>query len=142
MYLAGEPGMLVRFARCCNPVPGDEIVGYITRGRGVAVHKADCINAINFEPERIVEVSWANPESEFLAGLQIVAYDRDGLLADLAVLMSSMKAPIESVSAKIHSNGTATINLQLKTKSREQLDRMIKQLQKRTDIIEVFRIQQ
>ena len=142
VYLAGEPGMLVRFARCCNPVPGDEIVGYITRGRGVAVHKADCINAINFEPERIVEVSWANPESEFLAGLQIVAYDRDGLLADLAVLMSSMKAPIESVSAKIHSNGTATINLQLKTKSREQLDRMIKQLQKRTDIIEVFRIQQ
>ena len=66
----------------------------------------------------------------------------DVTLADLAVLMSSMKAPIESVSAKIHSNGTATINLQLKTKSREQLDRMIKQLQKRTDIIEVFRIQQ
>ena len=101
VYLAGEPGMLVRFAHCCNPVPGDEIVGYITRGRGVAVHKADCINALSFEPERMVEVSWANTESEFRAGLQIVAYDRDGLLADLAVLMGTMKAPIESVSAKI-----------------------------------------
>ena len=75
-------------------------------------------------------------------GAGVVSHAGSRLLADLAVLMSSMKAPIESVSAKIHSNGTATINLQLKTKSREQLDRMIKQLQKRTDIIEVFRIQQ
>ena len=59
VYVKGESGMLVRFARCCNPVPGDEIVGYITRGRGVTVHKADCINATNSEQERMVEVSWA-----------------------------------------------------------------------------------
>ncbi len=142
VYLAGEPGMLVRFAHCCNPVPGDEIVGYITRGRGVTVHKADCINALSFEPERIVQVSWANTESSFRAGVQLVAYDHDGLLADLAVLVGSMNVPIESITAKAHANGTATIHLQLKTKSREQLDRMIRQMKKRTDIIEAFRVQQ
>ena len=134
--------MLVRFAHCCNPVPGDEIVGYITRGRGVTVHKADCINALSFEPERIVQVSWANTESSFRAGVQLVAYDHDGLLADLAVLVGSMNVPIESITAKAHANGTATIHLQLKTKSREQLDRMIRQMKKRTDIIEAFRVQQ
>jgi len=141
VFLAGEPGMLVRFARCCNPVPGDEIVGYITRGRGVTVHKADCINAMNSEPERIVDVSWnAAAESKFTASIRIVAYDHDGLLSDLAVLIAGMEAPIDSVAAKAHKDGTATITLQVQTQSRAQLDKMIKQLQKRSDIIEVFRV--
>jgi len=141
VFLAGEPGMLVRFARCCNPVPGDEIVGYITRGRGVTVHKADCINAMNSEPERLVDVSWnAAAESKFTASIRIVAYDHDGLLSDLAVLIAGMEAPIDSVAAKAHKDGTATITLQVQTQSRAQLDKMIKQLQKRSDIIEVFRV--
>ena len=141
VFLAGEPGMLVRFARCCNPVPGDEIVGYITRGRGVTVHKADCVNAMNSEPERMVEVSWnAAAESKFTAGIRIVAHDHEGLLADLAVLIAGMEAPIESVTAKAHKDGTATITLQVQTQSRAQLDKMIRSLQKRTDIIEVFRL--
>ena len=141
VFLAGEPGMLVRFARCCNPVPGDEIIGYITRGRGVTVHKMDCINAMNSEPERMVEVSWnAAEESKFTAAIRIVAYDHEGLLADLAVLISSMEAPIESVAAKVHKDGTATITLQVQTQSRAQLDKMIRSLQKRADVIEVFRL--
>jgi len=141
VYLAGEPGMLVRFARCCNPVPGDEITGYITRGRGVTVHKADCINAMNSEPERMVEVSWnAAAESKFTAGIRIVAHDREGLLSDLAVLISSMEAPIDSVAAKAHKDGTATITLQVQTQSRAQLDKMIRSLQKRADVIDVFRL--
>ena len=141
VFLSGEPGMLVRFARCCNPVPGDEIIGYITRGRGVTVHKADCINAMNSEPERMVEVSWnAAAESKFSAGIRIVAHDHDGLLADLAVLIGGMDAPIDSVAAKVHKDGTATITLQVQTQSRAQLDKMIRSLQKRTDVIEVFRL--
>ena len=141
VFLAGEPGMLVRFARCCNPVPGDEIIGYITRGRGVTVHKADCINMIHAEPERMVEVSWNSAaESKFSAGIRIVAYYHEGLLGDLAVLIASMDAPIESVTAKAHKDGTATITLQVQTQSRAQLDKMIRSLQKRADIIEVFRL--
>ncbi len=140
VFLAGEPGMLVRFARCCNPVPGDEIVGYVTRGRGVTVHKADCINALNSEEERKVEVSWsATAESKFSVGVRIVAYDHEGLLMDLAMLIAGMDAPIESVTAKAHKDGTATISLQVQTQSRAQLDKMIKTIKKRSDIIEVFR---
>jgi (p)ppGpp synthase/HD superfamily hydrolase len=76
--------MLVRFARCCNPVPGDEITGYITRGRGVTVHKADCVNASNSEQERLVEVSWAtgHQQTSFNAGITIIAYDHVSLLAE------------------------------------------------------------
>ncbi len=143
VYMAGEPGMLVRYARCCNPVPGDEIIGYITRGRGVTVHKADCLNAINSERERMVEVSWsANAESEFAVGVKIVAYDHDGLLGDLAVLIASMETPIEAVTAKAHKDGTATISLTVQIQSRAQLDKVIKQLKKRSDIISVFREQE
>ena len=81
IYVKGESGMLVRFARCCNPVPGDEIVGYITRGRGVTVHKADCLNATNSEQERLVEVSWADTEAgaAFNASIHIIAYDHVSL---------------------------------------------------------------
>ena len=122
-------------------MPGDEIIGYITRGRGVTVHKADCINMIHAEPERMVEVSWNSAaESKFSAGIRIVAYYHEGLLGDLAVLIASMDAPIESVTAKAHKDGTATITLQVQTQSRAQLDKMIRSLQKRADIIEVFRL--
>ncbi len=138
--LSGDAGMLVRYARCCNPIPGDEIVGYITRGRGVTVHKADCINAMNSEPERMVDVSWnLAANTKFSAGVRIVASDHEGLLIDLATLIGSMDAPIESVTAK-SSNGTAVITLQVQVQSRAQLDRMIKSVQKRADIIEVFRL--
>ena len=142
VYLEGEPGMLVRFAHCCNPVPGDEIIGYITRGRGVTVHKADCINAIGFEAERMVRVSWNEEHNtRFNAGIQIVAYDHDGLLADLALLIGEMSVPIESVSAKVHNkSGTSTITLTVKITSLSQLERLMKQMQKRSDVIEVFRV--
>ena len=88
VYVKGESGMLVRFAGCCNPVPGDEIIGYITRGRGVTVHKADCVNASNSEQERMVEGSWAGGDalSEFNASITIIAYDHVSLLGELALL--------------------------------------------------------
>ena len=141
VYLEGEPGMLVRFAQCCNPVPGDEITGYITRGRGVTVHKADCINAAHFEPERIVKVSWSDETaSRFSVGIQIVAYDHEGLLRDLSVLIGDMSCPIESVSAKVHKNNTTTIVLKVEIESLAQLDKLIRQIQRRSDVLEVFRV--
>ncbi|GHU82361.1 (p)ppGpp synthetase [Clostridia bacterium] len=141
VFLSGDPGMLVRFARCCNPVPGDEIVGYITRGRGVTVHKADCINALNSEPERMVEVSWdAAAQSRFLVSIRIVAYDHDGLLAELATFFRTQEAPIDALNIKVHKDGTATISLQVQTQSRAHVDKIIKSLHKRTDVIEVFRV--
>ncbi len=142
VYVKGESGMLVRFARCCNPVPGDEIMGYITRGRGVTVHKADCVNASNSEQERMVEVSWASSQqmSEFNAGITIIAYDHVSLLGELAMAIGNMDVNIVAVSAKRdEKKKTCIITMVIQVKSREQLDRVITQLHKRSDIIEVYR---
>ena len=93
VYVEGGPGMLVRFAHCCNPVPGDEIVGYVTRGRGVTVHKSDCVNAINSEPERAIQVSWADEGTgTFNAAVRIVAYDHPACWAKSPSLCPDMGA--------------------------------------------------
>ena len=142
IFVRGEPGMLVRFARCCNPLPGDEIVGYITRGRGVTVHKADCINVLSeIDSARLVEVSWdAEVKTNYDGSIQILAYDRDGLLADLVLFIGSMKVTISAISAKTNKNKTCTINVTLEVKNRQELDKIIKQLSKRSDVIEIFRV--
>ena len=141
VYVKGESGMLVRFAHCCNPVPGDEIIGYITRGRGVTVHKADCPNMQSSEQERLIEVSWADTEGgAFNASLNIIAYDHVSLLGELALCIGNMDVPIMAVSAKRDDKRkTSVITMVLQVSSREQLDKVIKQLHNRTDIIEVFR---
>ena len=134
--------MLVRFARCCSPLPGDEIVGYITRGRGVTVHKADCINVLSeIDSARLVEVSWdSEAKTNFSGSIQILAYDRDGLLADLVLFIGSLKVTISAISAKTNKNQTCAINVTLEVKNRQELDKIIKQLSKRSDIIEIFRV--
>ncbi|MDD2649055.1 MAG: bifunctional (p)ppGpp synthetase/guanosine-3',5'-bis(diphosphate) 3'-pyrophosphohydrolase [Eubacteriales bacterium] len=141
IFVEGGSGMLLRFARCCNPVPGDEIVGYITRGRGVTVHKADCVNAINSEPERKVTVSWDTENKDnYNATIQIIAYDHVGLLGELATYLSDMNVPINAVTAKVApKNKTTNLSLVVQTQGVEQLDKIIRQLQKRSDVIEVFR---
>jgi len=141
IYVEGESGMLVRFAKCCNPVPGDDIVGYITRGRGVTVHKADCVNAISSETDRMIHVSWAEENvGKFDASIQIIAYDHVSLLGELAMAISDLNIPITAVNAKLHTkNKTSQITLVVQVNSREQVDRVIKMLQRRTDVVEVFR---
>ena len=142
IYVKGESGMLVRFARCCNPLPGDEIIGYITRGRGVTVHKADCSNMQNEAEERLVEVSWADPEAnaEFNASLNIVAYDHVSLLGELAMTIGNMDIPIVAASAKRQDRRkTSIITVVVQVKRREQLDRLMKQIQKRSDVVDVYR---
>jgi GTP pyrophosphokinase len=142
VIVKGESGMLVRFARCCNPLPGDEIIGYITRGRGVTVHKADCPNMQHETDERLVEVTWADPEAnaEFNAGLNIIAYDHVSLLGELAMVIGNMGIPIVAASAKRDQRKkTSVITTVVQVKSREQLDRLIKQIQKRGDVVDVYR---
>jgi GTP diphosphokinase / guanosine-3',5'-bis(diphosphate) 3'-diphosphatase len=140
IYVQGEPDMLVRFAHCCNPVPGDDIVGYITRGRGVTVHKADCVNALHSEPERAIPVSWADDGSgDFSANIQIICYDHPSLLGEITVFVDEMKMPISAVSVKINKNKTCSIMMNVKVQSRTQLDNALKKLQKRSDVIEAYR---
>jgi len=140
IYVQGEPDMLVRFARCCNPVPGDDIVGYITRGRGVTVHKADCVNAMHIEEERMIPVSWAEAETGvFSANLQIICYDHSSLLGEITAFVEEMSLPITAVAVKVNKNRTCSIMMTVKVRGRTQLDDAVRKLQKRTDVIEAYR---
>ena len=131
----------VRFAKCCSPVPGDEIVGYITRGRGVTVHKAECTNAISGDPERQVKVAWANADvGTFCVSIKILAYDHVGLLGEVTTFIGGLGVSIRNSSSGTDKNKIATIRLVLEVKSREQMDSVIRQLQRRSDVIDVFRI--
>ncbi len=143
VIVEGEPGMLVRFAKCCNPLPGDDIVGYITRGRGVSVHRRDCANMQDsaVEPERMVRVNWeGDGDTSYEADIQIIAYDRMGLLGDLSMLFTQEEVPLVAVSARTNRDKTTTINLTIAIKNTQQLEKLIKKLLKRSDIIEVFRV--
>ena len=143
IVVEGDPGMLVRFAHCCNPLPGDDIVGYVTRGRGVSVHRADCVNMQDeaLEPERMVSVAWANSSAAaYDADIQVIGYDKAGLLADLSTLFAALEVPIVAVAARTMKNGTTQITLTLSIKDTTQLEKIIKQLRKRSDIIDVFRL--
>ena len=138
----GDSGMLVKFAHCCNPLPGDSIVGYVTRGRGVSIHRADCANMMDesIERDRFVRVNWVSETTEaYEAEIEIRGYDKAGLLGDLSNLFASLNVPLLAVAARSLRNGTSQIDLTLSVKNTEQLDKVIKQLQKRSDIIEVFR---
>ncbi|MBR5009741.1 MAG: bifunctional (p)ppGpp synthetase/guanosine-3',5'-bis(diphosphate) 3'-pyrophosphohydrolase, partial [Clostridia bacterium] len=138
----GDAGMLVKFARCCNPLPGDKIVGYVTKGRGVSIHRADCVNMLDstIEPGRVVRVNWASEgKTSYEAEIQVRGYDKVGLLGDLSNLFANLEVPLLAVSARSLKNGTSQINLTLEIKDTGQLDKVIRQLQKRSDIIEVFR---
>ena len=145
VVVEGDSGMLVRFAHCCNPLPGDDIVGYITRGRGVSVHRRDCTNMgdMMIEPERFVPVHWENSAGTgYEAGIRVIAYDRMGLLADISVMLAQLEVPIVAVSAradKSKQQRTTTIDLVLGIKDTQQLESIINRLLKRGDIIEVFR---
>ncbi len=140
IYVHGEPGMLVRFARCCNPVPGDDIVGYITRGRGVTIHKADCVNALHTEPERSIPVSWAEEgKDSFSANIQIICYDHNSLLGELTNYIQDLGIPITAITVKLNKNKTCTITTTVMVQSKEQLDSVLQKLQKRSDVIEAYR---
>ena len=143
IVVAGLPGCNVHFAKCCTPVPGDEIIGYITRGRGVTVHSKDCVNVrTSQDPARWVEVTWADTTSSSYNGsIQILAVDRHNLLADLMSYLSAQKVTVCAVSARVNSgNQTCTIELTLQVANKQELDWVIKQIAKRQDTIEIFRI--
>ncbi len=147
VIVEGEPGMLVRFARCCTPLPGDDIVGYITRGRGVSVHRRDCTNMADMmvAPERFIPVRWeTGASSGYEAGIRIIAYDRVGLLADISVLLTQLEVPITAIAARAADKKAArkvtTIDLTLNIKDMNQLENIINRLLKRGDIEEVFRV--
>ncbi|HEY5575552.1 MAG TPA: bifunctional (p)ppGpp synthetase/guanosine-3',5'-bis(diphosphate) 3'-pyrophosphohydrolase, partial [Clostridiaceae bacterium] len=118
IIVKGESNLLVRFAMCCNPVPGDDIVGYITKGRGVSIHRRDCKNvdhAMKNEDNRFVEVSWGTPKgAEYVAEFQIKTEERDGLLSEVMALISNSKTHLYAINAKPNKSGISYIDIKLK----------------------------
>ena len=144
VIVKGESGMLVRFAKCCSPLPGDKIIGYITRGRGVSVHRADCpsLKDDGMEQDRLIEVEWEDKDSSgtYEAEIRIVCYNRTGLLAELSVMFASMDVPVSAMSGRALKDGTFLFNISLVIKNTHQLAKIIRDLQKWPDIIEVNRV--
>jgi RelA/SpoT family (p)ppGpp synthetase len=139
--IMGSGGMLVNLARCCSPMPGDAIVGYITRGRGVTVHRANCSNITNSdENERLIEVTWANVSAEqrFSVPVEIIAYDRAGLMRDISTVIADAKANMTSVEVSTRQS-IATLQITVEIGGVEQLTRVLTQLGQVSNVVEVRR---
>jgi guanosine-3',5'-bis(diphosphate) 3'-pyrophosphohydrolase len=140
--IKGVDNIKVRFAKCCNPVPGDEIIGYITRGRGVSIHRKDCPNITYIEGnERFMEVSWDDSQkAEYSAEIQIKALDRPGLLTEITQSITESELTLTSLSARTNKEKLAIINILLEIKNIDQLRELMKKIRRLKGIIDVYRV--
>lgn len=138
----GIDNVKVRFSKCCNPVPGDDVVGYITRGRGVSVHRSDCPNIVVAEDtERFIEVEWDDDKkSSYPAELQIKATDRAGLLAEITQKITDSELGVLSLNARTSKDKIVLINMTLEIKDIEQLKDLIKKVKKIKNVMDVYRV--
>ena len=142
VLVEGEGGYLVRLARCCNPIPGDPITGYITRGRGVSVHRSDCPNVLNdTEFTRVIEVSWdIGLDKDYIVGIEIICNDRNGMLAELLAVPAEMKVNIHTVNATPNRrNKTSTVLLGLNVSNIDQVTQVMTKMRLLKDVYRVTR---
>ena len=142
IVVKGIDNCLVKLSKCCNPLPGDEIVGYITKGRGVSVHRKDCVNVNELlkEENRIIEVSWAEEEkAKYTVEIEILANDRQGLLADIVQKINESKEKLLTISAKTAKDRTAITKVTLEVDSLESMNKIVKELRKVDSVYEVNR---
>lgn len=142
VIVKGIENCLIRFSKCCSPVPGDEIVGYITRGRGVSIHRKDCINLVPKDEEkyRLIEVEWyKEPGVSYLTEIQIMANDRNALLMEITNCMANIKVPIKAVNARTTRDGIAIISITIEITGVDQLEKIIEKLRRIEGVFEVSR---
>lgn len=141
----GVDNVLIKFSRCCNPLPGDDIIGFITRGHGISVHKRDCTNVPKdisacAEPERWVQVRWnKDVKKEFKAALQITALSRIGLMADISVQLANMRVNINEISSRVAKDGRSTINMNITVSNVDHLKNVISRVEKVDGVLSVER---
>jgi GTP pyrophosphokinase len=139
LSVRGAAGLLTNIARCCNPLPGDEIIGYITRGHGVTIHRRDCSNVLRSrEPERLIEVDWGRSEQTYPVMVKITAYDRGGLLRDIAAVVAAENVSMSSVSVSTQKS-VATFFATLEISSIDQLSLVLTKIDRIPNVIEVQR---
>ncbi len=139
----GIDNVLVQLARCCNPVPGDAIVGYVTRGRGVTIHRDDCPNITRYldDEERVIEVSWASVDAKYYPiQMRITAIDRPGLLSDVSQTVASFSTNILDAKARSTRDGKAIVNMVLEINNLEQLAYLKQRVERVRDVLSVERV--
>ena len=147
IVVKGIDDMAVRFSKCCNPVPGDEIVGFVTRGRGMSIHRTDCINMLHLtdsERERLIDAEWeesAGEESggQYLAELKMYANDRQGLLMDISRIFTESKIDVKSMNVRTSKKGTATLDMGFIVHSREEMNKVTERLRQLEGVLDIER---
>ena len=145
VIVEGIDNCLIKLSRCCDPLPGDEIIGFITRGHGVSIHKRDCNNVpkdllSDENSERWISAKWARNQHDFFKShLQIHALDRPALLADISIAVAGMRVPLHAVNAKQTSSGNSVIDITISTEGVEHLKNICKRLEKISGVLSVDR---
>lgn len=147
IVVKGIDDMAVRFSRCCNPVPGDEIVGFITRGRGMSIHRTDCINILHLpdgERARLIPAEWGKPEggseaASYLAEIKIYSQDRQGLLMDITKVFTEMTIDVKSMNVRTSKQGKATIEAGFIVNGRDELGHVIEKIRQLPGILDIER---
>jgi len=135
----GLKGLLTTFARCCNPAPGDEIVGYITRGRGATIHRQDCPNILRLkERERIIKVTWGEPHQTYPVHVLVKAYDRQGLMNDISMIISNEEVNLLDIDLKVTQN-LASIHMVVEVSDIHQLSRVLTRIENLPNVLEAHR---
>lgn len=140
ILIDGEPDMLCRISKCCNPVPGDDIVGYVSNGRGVTIHRKECPNLKSVDPKKLIKASWGDKtDSSFVVSLQIIANNKPSLIVDVSTVISGMKLSISSINGRVDKNDTATLNLGVSVNNIHEIDQLVTKLQQLEAVRKVFR---
>ena len=142
VVVKGIDNCLVKLSKCCNPVPGDNIIGYITKGRGVSVHRTDCVNVKDLlkEEDRIIDVYWYTEKTaSYNVDITVYANDRSGLLADVIQVLSNLKTKLMGLNSKATKEHIATIEITIEVENIEELNKVLKELRKVDSVYEVTR---
>ena len=146
IVVKGIHDVAVRFSKCCNPIPGDEIVGFVTRGRGITIHRTDCVNVLNMsetDRTRLIEAEWQQPDTKekekYTAEIQVYANNRTGLLVDLSKIFTERKIDLRSINSRTSKQEKATISMSFEIGSKEELRSLLEKIRQVESVIDVER---
>lgn len=146
IVVKGIHDVAVRFSKCCGPIPGDEIVGFVTRGRGISIHRTDCVNVLTMsevDRSRLVEAEWEMPEQKeqdkYLAEINIYADNRTGLIADISRIFMERKIDLKGINSRTNKQDVATISLNFEIGSKEELRALVEKLRQVESVMDVKR---
>jgi GTP pyrophosphokinase len=146
IVVKGIHDVAVRFSKCCSPIPGDEIVGFVTRGRGITIHRTDCVNVLNMselDRSRLIEAEWQQPDTrnaeKYLAEIQVYANNRTGLIVDISKIFTERKIDLRNVNSRTNKQEKATLSLSFFVGSKEELNSVIEKIRQVESVLDVER---